>query len=150
MKETVKSYRTVYQATNSEQILTVYKHYRKYYKTSQQSENGGKQKLYETSNNKCLAALATIEKLSTLKQKEVASGVSALAACDYFVDSVKHSKCGILISAVLAAKLLQHVSSPSVQFDWAAVSCENVLSMVSTVKPSKSRDVYELSNFVIK
>ncbi|XP_054283287.1 uncharacterized protein LOC129000349 [Macrosteles quadrilineatus] len=94
----------------------------------------------ERSANKCQAAWTIVRRVSGEK-KEVSNNHSAEDFNRFFIDSVNDVRASIPVSPLPADHFLQQVKRPSTQLEWNEVSCDDVLSAVSKMKSSKSKDV---------
>ena len=69
---------------------------------------------------------------------------------EYFVNSVKDIHCNMSNNNQDAVYLCNSFPKPDTIFKWKNDSCDDVLSIVESLKNDKTKDIYDINGFLIK
>lgn len=106
----------------------------------------------EKSNNKCKAAWNLIKKNDSSKEK-VQSNIAADVFNQYFtesIDEIKDKLKNLRSSNVFSDFINKNVNSENVKFEWKHVTPKQVVAAVQKMKNSQSKDIFGMSNNLLK
>ncbi|KAG8266778.1 hypothetical protein J6590_064050 [Homalodisca vitripennis] len=148
MKDEILFLLDIFKSTKNCEILSILRDKRKAYKralqTSKLSFNATR---IEEASNKCSMAWIIISEAAGKPSKHNLGDVSPDCFNNYFLSLVEEISAKVRGSVDGVVKCIEKSAKPNTSFSLSQVSCEQVLSVMKSLKISESKDVYGLTRF---
>lgn len=149
-KKLVMALHDKYLCTNHQEDYTFYVCARKEYRNalSEAKKSANAKAIFDAANTNKAVWKVVKGELGSISTSVPAP--SAEKFSEHYSTTIKEVRRNIPPVAEDAMSLLPNQHPQNVKFSWSDVSSEEVIKAVSKIKPSKSKDIFDISNFLLK